>query len=70
MRGAAGAALAAGILGALALPAAADEAWKRCIDNSDGTNPAWAACGGAWVAREEIGRASCRERVEVWVGGV
>lgn len=53
MRGAAGAALAAGILGALALPAAADEAWQRCIDNSDGTNPAWAACGGAWVARED-----------------
>ena len=53
MRGAARAALAAGILGALALPAAADEAWQRCIDNSDGTNPAWAACGGAWVARED-----------------
>ena len=53
MRGAAGAALAAGILGALALPAAADEAWQRCIDNSDGTNLAWAACGGAWVARED-----------------
>lgn len=38
---------------AFAAPAAADEAYKRCIDGSDGTNPAWGACGGEWVARED-----------------
>ncbi len=38
---------------ALAAPAAADEAYKRCIDGSDGTNPAWGACGGEWIARED-----------------
>ncbi|MGY6246113.1 lysozyme inhibitor LprI family protein [Bosea thiooxidans] len=41
------------ILVVLAAPAAADEAYKRCIDGSDGTNSAWGACGGEWVARED-----------------
>ena len=41
------------VLVALASPAAADEVYKRCIDDSDGTNPAWGACGGEWVARED-----------------
>jgi uncharacterized protein YecT (DUF1311 family) len=53
MRGVARALLAAGVFGALVVPAAADDAYKRCIDASDGTNPAWAACGGEWVARED-----------------
>ena len=40
------------VLAVLVSPAAADEAYKRCIDGSDGTNPAWGACGGEWVARD------------------
>lgn len=47
--------LRAAVLGAVALggPALADAEYERCIDRSDGTNPAWGACGGAWVARED-----------------
>mgnify|MGYP001598636894 CR=1 FL=1 len=45
--------LAVGVFGALVVPAAADDAYKRCIDSSDGTNSAWADCGGAWIARED-----------------
>lgn len=41
------------VLVVLASPTSADEAYKRCIDDSDGTNPAWGACGGEWVARED-----------------
>ncbi|WP_089176184.1 lysozyme inhibitor LprI family protein [Bosea sp. AS-1] len=41
------------VLAVLVSPAAADDAYKRCIDGSDGTNPAWGACGGEWVARED-----------------
>ena len=53
MRGVVRALLALGALGAQAVPAPADDAYKRCIDNSNGTNPAWAACGGEWIARED-----------------
>lgn len=53
MRAVARALLAAGVFGALVVSVEADDAYKRCIDASDGTNPAWAACGGAWVARED-----------------
>jgi uncharacterized protein YecT (DUF1311 family) len=53
MRASARVSLTVGVLVALSVPAAADEAYRRCIDNSNGTNPAWAACGGEWVARED-----------------
>lgn len=36
-------------------PVAADRAYQRCLDKSDGTNPAWAACGAALVGREDAG---------------
>lgn len=36
-----------------ASPAHADETYTRCMDASDGTNPAWANCGWAWVKRED-----------------
>lgn len=48
---------AAGLLAAAliagAVPAAADEVYDRCIDESDGTNEAWGACGSDWIARED-----------------
>lgn len=34
-------------------PARADDAYNRCIDESDGTNAAWAACGSDYVARAD-----------------
>ncbi len=34
-------------------PARADQAYDACMKKSDGTNPAWAGCGQAWVDREE-----------------
>lgn len=43
-----GLALAAG-----SVPARADDAYNRCIDDSDGTNTAWAACGSDYVARAD-----------------
>lgn len=53
MRGVARILLAVGIFVPSFAPAVADEAYKRCIDNSNGTNPAWAACGAEWIARED-----------------
>ena len=38
---------------AFASPAHADPAYDRCIQQSDGTNQAWGACGGAWIDRED-----------------
>ena len=38
---------------ALRQPARADPAYDRCIEQSDGSNPAWGACGGAWITRED-----------------
>jgi len=43
---------AVALLAAVA-PAAADAAYDRCIDESDGTNEAWGACGSDWIARED-----------------
>lgn len=34
-------------------PALADGAYDRCMSNADGTNPSYARCGQAWVARED-----------------
>lgn len=34
-------------------PARADAVYDRCIDESDGTNTAWAACGSDYVARAD-----------------
>jgi uncharacterized protein YecT (DUF1311 family) len=41
------------ILAAGAAPARADAVYDRCIDESDGTNTAWAACGSDYVARAD-----------------
>ena len=30
-----------------------DQLYRKCIDESDGTNTAWAECGGAWLERED-----------------
>jgi uncharacterized protein YecT (DUF1311 family) len=43
-------ALAAGLVAA---PAFADDIYDKCIDASDGTNPAWGQCGGEWVKRAD-----------------
>lgn len=46
--------LTAGItLAAGPAPARADDVYDRCIDASDGTNAAWAACGSDYVARAD-----------------
>ena len=40
----------------LVLPAgfaSADEMYDKCLDGADGTNPAFAKCGGDWVARAD-----------------
>lgn len=37
---------------ALTAPALADEAYDKCVD-AQTTNTAWAACGWAWVERED-----------------
>jgi uncharacterized protein YecT (DUF1311 family) len=55
---AAGLALAAG-----SAPARADDAYNRCIDESDGTNAAWAACGSDYVARADKALNSTWKRV-------
>lgn len=34
-------------------PVAADDAYDRCMSATDGTNPAFAACGADWIARED-----------------
>ncbi len=41
------------LIGATMHPVAADAIYNRCIDQSDGTNFAWAECGGEWVKRED-----------------
>lgn len=33
--------------------AMADPSYERCMEESDGTNPAWATCGWSWVKRED-----------------
>lgn len=43
--------LAAGLLAVL--PAQADDAYDKCIKDSDGTNTAWGQCGGDWMARAD-----------------
>lgn len=35
------------------VPAHADDAYDKCTDASDGSNPAWAACGDELVRRED-----------------
>ncbi|WP_245893148.1 lysozyme inhibitor LprI family protein [Devosia naphthalenivorans] len=35
----------------LAAPAAADDIYDRCLEDSDGTNTAWSACGGDYLDR-------------------
>ena len=34
-------------------PALADDAYDKCMDDSDGSNPAWAACGDELIRRED-----------------
>lgn len=45
------------VLGGLLLipagPAAADEAYDKCINAFDGTNAAWGECGSDWLKRED-----------------
>ena len=61
MRRGAAFALAAALLAAPALASAAvdpppdpaDAAYQQCIETSDGTDPAWARCGGAYMQAEE-----------------
>ncbi|WP_266016485.1 hypothetical protein [Brucella intermedia] len=36
-----------------AVHANADSVYDKCIQQSDGTNSAWAECGGAWVKRAD-----------------
>jgi uncharacterized protein YecT (DUF1311 family) len=43
--------VAAGMLAVL--PAQADDIYDKCIKDSDGTNTAWGACGGDWMARAD-----------------
>lgn len=31
----------------------ADQLYDACLDQSDGTNTAWAGCGGEWIERED-----------------
>lgn len=45
--------LMAALLLLAAAPALADDAYDRCMDASDGSNPAWAACGDELVRRED-----------------
>ncbi|MGV6872190.1 lysozyme inhibitor LprI family protein [Pseudochelatococcus sp. B33] len=40
-------------LAVTAAPAAADDLYDQCLEKSDGTNTAWAQCGGEWIARED-----------------
>lgn len=44
-------ALAAGILAVM--PAQADDAYDKCMKDSDGTNTEWGQCGGDWIARAD-----------------
>jgi uncharacterized protein YecT (DUF1311 family) len=37
----------------VASPAFADDVYDKCIEASDGTNPAWGQCGGEWVDRAD-----------------
>jgi uncharacterized protein YecT (DUF1311 family) len=53
LRGRIGPVVAAGALLACAGRAQADAVYDACIARSDGTNPAWAACGGQWLERED-----------------
>lgn len=47
-------AVAAGVfLAAAAAPAAADDLYDQCLKKADGTNTAWAQCGGEWITRED-----------------
>lgn len=41
------------LVGGMAMPVVADDAYDTCLDQSDGTNPAWAQCGADWVDRED-----------------
>jgi uncharacterized protein YecT (DUF1311 family) len=43
--------LAAGLFSIL--PAHADDAYDKCMKDSDGTNTAWGKCGGDWMARAD-----------------
>jgi uncharacterized protein YecT (DUF1311 family) len=43
--------LAAGIL--FVMPARADDAYDKCMKDSDGTNTSWGQCGGDWIARAD-----------------
>lgn len=45
---------AAALTVGLAAPAASDALYTQCMDASDGTNTAWAECGGAWVKRADM----------------
>lgn len=48
--------LAAAIAALLALAGAAvaDDAYDKCIETSDGSNPAWSKCGAALLEREDV----------------
>lgn len=34
-------------------PARADDAYRKCLDASDGSNPSWSICGSEWLVRED-----------------
>lgn len=40
------------LIGACSM-ASADDAYDKCINDSDGTNTAWGECGGAFMKRED-----------------
>jgi len=40
-----------------------DDAYDQCMNSSDGTNTAWADCGGGWINREESRLALSWKRV-------
>jgi uncharacterized protein YecT (DUF1311 family) len=45
--------LATALLALTAVPALADAEYDRCIADADGTNTAYAACGGDWIKRAD-----------------
>ena len=62
------------IVGALLLlffcvPASADEAYDKCVNASDGTNPAFSACGADWMKREDAKLNTAWKRVFAQLDG-
>jgi uncharacterized protein YecT (DUF1311 family) len=57
------------IITATPIPSEADDAYNQCMNSSDGTNMAWAACGGGWIKREEDRLALSWKRVDDFLTG-